>query len=164
MIQNIESYIGYFESIRRRTLNYLRVLPADKLNWSPKEGELTCADLIRHLGEAERMFVGAFVSGNWTYRERMHDDSGTLDMLLSRLDEIHADALTALRTMTDTDLSESRPTLDGPPIKAWRLLMMIVEHEIHHRSQFAMYLTLMDVKPPHIYGIGLEDVIARATS
>jgi uncharacterized damage-inducible protein DinB len=41
--------------------------------------------------------------------------------------------------------------------------MAMVEHEIHHRSQIAMYLSLMGVPPPHIYGLGVEDVIALAT-
>ena len=41
MIQNISSFVTYFESIRRRTLNYLQVVPPDRLSWSPKAGEFT---------------------------------------------------------------------------------------------------------------------------
>jgi uncharacterized damage-inducible protein DinB len=68
-----------------------------------------------------------------------------------------------LRTLSDADLYAARPTLNGPPARAWRLLMALVEHEIHHRSQLALYLTLMGVAPPQIYGLGVEDVIALAT-
>lgn len=41
--------------------------------------------------------------------------------------------------------------------------MALVEHEVHHRSQLAVYLTLLGVEPPQVYGLGIEDVIARAT-
>ena len=68
-----------------------------------------------------------------------------------------------VRAYPDSELFTARPTLNGPLVKAWRLLMAMVEHEIHHRSQLAMYLMLLGVQPPHIYGLGVEDVIARAT-
>jgi uncharacterized damage-inducible protein DinB len=41
--------------------------------------------------------------------------------------------------------------------------MAMIEHEIHHRSQLAVYLSLLGVEPPQIYGLGVEDVIALAT-
>ncbi len=75
----------------------------------------------------------------------------------------HAAAMAHLRAMDDAALAEPRPTLDGPPARAWRLLMAMVEHEIHHCSQLAVYLALMGLDPPQIYGLGVEDVIARAT-
>lgn len=34
MIHQVDEFIGYFESVRRRTLNYLRVVPADRVDWS----------------------------------------------------------------------------------------------------------------------------------
>ena len=39
----------------------------------------------------------------------------------------------------------------------------MIEHEIQHRSQLALYLTLMGLDPPQIYGLGVEDAIALAT-
>jgi uncharacterized damage-inducible protein DinB len=68
-----------------------------------------------------------------------------------------------LGTLSDSALIETRPSLSGTEVKTWRLLMAMVEHEVHHRSQIAMYLTLIKIKPPHIYGLGVEDVIALAT-
>ena len=36
--------------------------------------------------------------------------------------------------------------------------MAMCEHEVHHRSQLASYLTLMGVDAPDIFGLGVEDV------
>jgi uncharacterized damage-inducible protein DinB len=163
MLQSIESFVDYFEGIRRRTLNYIRIIPADRLGWSPGEGEFTCGEIVRHLSAAEQMFVGAVVEGRWRYAGHTHAPESALDTLIAGLDSGHHAAMGALRALDDTALSEPRPTLNGPTVKAWRLLMAMVEHEIHHRSQLAVYLATIGVPPPQIYGLGVEDVIALAT-
>jgi len=43
-------------------------------------------------------------------------------------------------------------------VRAWRLLLAMVEHEVHHRSQLASYLTWMGLEAPDIFGLGVEDV------
>jgi uncharacterized damage-inducible protein DinB len=40
----------------------------------------------------------------------------------------------------------------------------MVEHEVHHRSQLAAYLTQMGVEPPQIYGLTIEDIVALTTT
>jgi uncharacterized damage-inducible protein DinB len=163
MIQSTSAFIHYFDGIRRRTLTFARIIPAGQLDWSPAAGEFTCADIVRHLTAAESLFVGAVVEGRWHYRGHNRSPDDTLDSLLAGLEAGHVAAMALLGTLPDTALPEARPTLDGPPVKAWRLLMAMVEHEVHHRSQLAVYLALLGVTPPHIYGLGVEDVIARAT-
>jgi len=163
MLHSVESFVGYFEGIRRRTLNYVRVLPEDRLGWAPRAGEFTCGEIVMHLAAAERMFVGAVVDGRWRYAGHAHDPQASLGALIAELEAGHAAAIERLRGMPDDQLLALRPTLDGPETKAWRLLMAMVEHEIHHRSQLAVYLTTMGVAPPQIYGLSVEDVIALAT-
>lgn len=163
MIQDTNSFIRYFEGIRRRTLNYVQTIPAGQLDWSPGEDAFSCGDLVRHLAAAERMFTGAAVSGQWRYPGHERSLAGSLDEVIAHLAAGHAEAMAQLRTLADADLYQPRPTLDGPPVKAWRLLMAMVEHEIHHRSQLADYLTTMGVEPPQIYGLGIEEVVALST-
>jgi uncharacterized damage-inducible protein DinB len=164
MLQSMTTFVPYFESIRRRTLTCIRCIPEDHLDWAPKPGEFTCGDIIRHLAAAESMFVGAVAESRWRYGGHTAREATTLDTLIADLEQRHAGAMATLRQVPDHELQQPRPTLDGPPVKAWRLLMALVEHEAHHRSQLAVYLLLMGVQPPHIYGLGVEDVIARATT
>jgi uncharacterized damage-inducible protein DinB len=164
MLKDIQSFISYFEGIRRRTLNYIKTIPADRLQWSPREGEFTVRDLVLHIAVTEKMFVGVFVTGKWKYEDNhaAHDED-TLDQLVAHLEQNHSETMDTLRAVSDDELYQPRPTLEGTTLKAWRLLMMMVEHEVHHRSQLAVYLMLMGVEPPQIYGLGVEEVIARAT-
>jgi len=164
MIQDVASFISYFESIRRRTLNYIHTIPLDLFEWQPAPAEMTCGDIVRHIAAAEHMYVGLIVTGRWHYPGHTHDPAATVEAQLAELEAGHARALERLRQLPDGALSQLRPALgEGPPIKVWRWLMAMVEHEVHHRSQLAVYLTLMGVTPPQIYGMGVEDVIARAT-
>lgn len=162
MIQSVSAFIDYFGSIRRRTLNYARVIPA--LDWQPKAGEYTCGDILRHLAAAETMYVGVVLAGKWLYPGHERQPEDTLEILLARMDSSHADAMNRLSALPDSELYQPRPSLlpDAPPVKVWRWLMAMTEHEIHHRSQLASYLTLMGVEPPQIYGIGVEELITRA--
>ncbi len=162
MIQSTTDFIKYFDSIRRRTLNYIRVVPSDRLAWSPKEGEFTCADIIRHIIVTERMFIRVATEGNWKYEGHEAEEQQSLDELISLLESTHVEAIEKLKQFPDEGLNEPHfgPKEEGRPLKAWRWLMAMTEHEIHHRSQLAVYLSLMGVKPPHIFGLGVEDLIA----
>ena len=72
--------------------------------------------------------------------------------------------MSVLKDLPDAELNQPRPALEGDgQVKIWRWLLAMTEHEIHHRSQLAMCLLLLGVKPPHIYGLGVEDLIAKAT-
>lgn len=161
MIHDIPAFIRYFDGIRRRTLTFVWAIPANKFDWSPQEGELTCVEIVRHLAAAEVMFVTAFIEGRWLYPG--HEDPSDLDQAVARLVTTHTQQMDRLRATSDEELFQSRPTLNGPPAKAWRLLMAMIEHEVHHRSQLAVYLAMMGVEPPQIYGLGFEDIIKLTT-
>jgi len=166
MIGSTTDFVKYFEGIRRRTLNYIRIVPADRLAWSPKEGEFTCADIIRHIIAAEKMFVRVVTEGIWNYEGHESEGEQSLDELIAQLESTHTEAMEKLGQFRDQDLHIPRngPNQKGHPLKAWRWLMAMAEHEIHHRSQLAVYLSLMEVQPPHIFGLGVEDLIALSVS
>ncbi|GAB4430655.1 MAG: hypothetical protein OHK0015_16110 [Chloroflexi bacterium OHK40] len=163
MIQSIEAYIGYLEGIRRRTLTFCAAIPPERVYWAPRPHELTFGDLVRHLAAAEQMFVGVAVAGRWSYPGHEPSRGPGLAEALAYLEASHTSAVAALGTLADTALHETRPALDGRPIKVWRVLMLLVEHEVHHRSQIASYLSEIGIEPPEIYGLSLEQVIAHAS-
>jgi uncharacterized damage-inducible protein DinB len=164
MIQTVESYIQYFNGIRRRTLAFAQAIPADRVNWSPRENEFTSGDILRHLAAVEKITVYAVVNKKWrAYPGHAQDLACEMKEILGYLDATHTEAMISLRTLPDTELQEPRIALAGPPLKAWRLLMSIIEHEVHHRSQLASYLTTLAVTPPQIFGLEVDDVIATST-
>jgi len=165
VIASIREFTDYFEGVRRRTVGFFRVIPPELIDWTPKAGEYTCGDIIRHLATCETMFTGVVAGGVWRYDGHDRSLGPTRDDALGLLDARHAAALQTLATAGDAALGEPRPALEpgGRPIRGWRVLMAMCEHEVHHRSQLASYLTQMGIDAPDIFGLGVEDVTRLAT-
>jgi uncharacterized damage-inducible protein DinB len=164
VIGSVREFSEYFDGVRRRTVGFFRMIPPEQIDWAPKPGEYTCGDIIRHVAVSESMFAGVVAEGVWRYDGHERARGASREQALALLDARHALARRALSTTVDAALAESRPALEpgGRPIRGWRVLMAMCEHEVHHRSQLASYLTLMGVDAPDIFGLGVEDVARLA--
>jgi uncharacterized damage-inducible protein DinB len=160
MIESVPAFQSYFESVRRRTLNFCHIVPDDRVDWAPQPGEFTFGDVVRHLAACEQMFVTVAITGRWAYPGHERSLGADLRGALGYLEACHTSAMAALGTLSDADLGRTRDAIGGHPIKIWRLLMLMAEHEVHHRSQISSYLSLIGVEPPQIYGLHLEEVLA----
>ena len=160
MIGSVREFTEYFDGVRRRTVGFFRTIPPELIDWAPKAGEYTCGDIIRHVATSESMFTGVVAEGVWRYDGHDRALGATLEQALALLDGRHAAACRALAKTDDTALAQTRPSLepDARPIRGWRVLMAMCEHEVHHRSQLASYLTQMGVDAPDVFGLGVEDV------
>jgi len=160
VIASIADFVRYFEGIRRRTwLAVDRVTP-ELLDWSPKAGELTCGEIVQHLAGAERFFVTRVAEDCWTGDLEPGPRLG-LEAARARLAAVHEAEMRRLRALPDARLQAPLTDLEGARVTAWRFLMAMVEHEVHHRSQLDSYLTLAGAEPPQLYGYRYEEVIAR---
>jgi uncharacterized damage-inducible protein DinB len=153
--------VKYFDGVRRRTVTAVdRVTPA-LVEWKPRPGEWTCAQIVRHLAGAERFFVTKVVEGRFTDDL----DPGPAEPWQTtrvRLDADHRAQMARLATVPDGRLAEKVEDLDGRRLSAWRFLMAMVEHEVHHRSQLDSWLALAGTEPPQIYGYSMEEALAKA--
>ncbi len=66
--------------------------------------------------------------------------------------------------LTDEDLKTKCETPDGAEITKWKWLRLMVEHEIHHRGQIYLYLGMLGVPTPPLYGLTSEQVRARSSA
>ena len=150
----------YFEGVRRRTVAAVdRVTPA-LAGFRPKPGEWTCAQIVQHLVGSERFFVTKVVEDRFTTDLDLVP-SEAWPATRARLDEWHGVEMARLRAVPDARLREKVSDLEGGTVSAWRFLMAMVEHEIHHRSQLDAWLALAGTEPPQIYGYRMEDVVAK---
>jgi uncharacterized damage-inducible protein DinB len=79
-----------------------------------------------------------------------------------RLDAGHRAQRARLAAVPDGRLTDKVEDLDGGRVSAWRFLMAVVEHEVHHRSQLDSWLALAGAEPPQIYGYSMEEALAKA--
>jgi uncharacterized damage-inducible protein DinB len=158
-VQNIESFLAYFETIRERTLRALRAVPVDKLEWRHTEGVFSAGDLARHIAAVERYTFAEGVLGRPTiYRGCGTDLAEGLDNVIAFMNTMHGETVTMLSGLTPEDLQAKGKSATGQPITAWKLLRAMVEHEVHHRGELYLYLALLGAPRPPLYGLTEQEL------
>jgi uncharacterized damage-inducible protein DinB len=160
VLTSVAEFVRYFDGVRRRTLAAVaRVTPATAA-YRPRPEEWTCGQIVQHLAGAERFFVTKVVEDRFT-TDLDVADVGAWDATRATLDAVHRAEMERLRALPDARLHAKVADLDGGTVSAWRFLMAMVEHEVHHRSQLDAWLALAGTEPPQIYGYRMEDVVAK---
>jgi uncharacterized damage-inducible protein DinB len=162
-IQTIEPFLKYFASVRERTMRVARCIPADKIEWTYAPERFTLGDLLRHLALTERYMWAQNVQGQPSrYKAHGAEYADGYENVLAFVEKLHAESLEIFERLTDEDLQKKCKTPDGAAITTWKWLRLMVEHEIHHRGQIYIYLSLLGVATPPLYGLTSEQVRERA--
>jgi uncharacterized damage-inducible protein DinB len=164
-IRTIQPFLQYFGNVRERTLRVARCIPPDRIDWTYAPGKFTFGDLLRHLAVAERYMFAENIQGR-SSRYTAHDKSlaDGLDTVLAIMDRLHAESMEIFGKLTDDDLQRKCQTPGGTDITIWKWLRSMTEHEIHHRGQIYLYLSILGVPTPPLYGLTSEQVRARSTA
>ena len=162
-MQTIDSFLEYFEKVRGRTLRVVKCIPPEHIEWTCAAGKFTLGDLVRHLAAIERyMFVENACNRPSRYPGHGRELADGYQSVLSYLQEMHTESTAVLRTLPDDALQKKCSTPDGAEITVWKWLRAMIEHEIHHRGQIYLYLSMLGVKTPPLYGLSEEEVRARS--
>ena len=81
--------------------------------------------------------------------------------ILALMERLHGESMEIFSSLSDADLQEKCRNVGGSEIARWKWLRSMVEHEIHHRGQIYLYLGLLGVPTPPLYGLTSEEVRAR---
>src|SRR5689334_20876995 len=104
-ITNIDSFLKYYESVRKRTSSVIRNVPPEKIDWTPKEGFFTFGDAIRHIASIERYMFAENAVGNWSrYPGYGRELADGYDDVVEFFDRMHAETIEMLRPLTPEDL------------------------------------------------------------
>ncbi|SHF77086.1 DinB family protein [Chryseobacterium sp. OV279] len=158
-ITSVQSFIDYYEKVRARTLRLIEVVPPEHLDFSYKPGKFTIGDQIRHIAAIERYMYGETISGSKSaYQGCGKELADGYDNILAFFNEMHRQTIEVISGLSDEDLNRKCLTPPGNEISIWKWLRAMIEHEIHHRGELYIYLNLLDVKTPQIYGFSAEEV------
>lgn len=164
-IRNIESFLQYFETIRERTLRVVRAVPEDKLEWRHTPGVFSPGDLARHIAATERYTFAENALGRPSrYLGCGTDLAQGKDAIDAFMHRLHAETLELLRGLKPEDLEGKGVGPQGHPITAWKLLRAMVEHEVHHRGEMYVYLGLLGVSRPPLYGLTEPELRALSST
>lgn len=160
-IPNIESFLEYYERVRERTRKLVLLLPPEQLEWTYREGRFTLGDQVRHIAAIERWLYAENAAGRPSkYTGCGPELTDGFKDTLEYFDEMHRQSLEIFQQLSPERLQAKIQTPAGTPITCWKWLRALTEHEIHHRGQIYLYLNLLDVTTPPIYGLTSEQVAA----
>lgn len=162
-ISDIDEFLAYYESVRKRTRSVVDCIPEDRVEWSADEGRFTPGDLVRHVAATERWLWAENVQGLPSrYPGHGSDLASGKAGILEYMDRLHAEAVEIFLSLTPERLGEKCATVGGIEMRVWKWLRLMVEHEIHHRGQLYEVLGKMGVETPPLYGLTEPQVKERS--
>ena len=171
-INRIEPFIDYYRRIRQRTMRVVATIPPEHIEWSAAPGQpgppdqpgrWTLGDLLRHVAALERWMFAENVQGHPSlYRGCGRELAEGYDGVVAFMERTHGETLEILGRLTPEALQAQCHTPAGTPITTWKWLRAMVEHEVHHRGQIYLYLGLLGVQTPPLYGLTAEEVQERS--
>jgi uncharacterized damage-inducible protein DinB len=162
MISDMASYLRFFDSVRRRTERDVAALRPEAAAWRPPaiagEQGWDIGRIVRHIAESRPYFASAYRGEGWI-AELVPADAAEHESWLPLL-RSSADAyIAALRGTPDDWLQRKVEMIDTPGgLSGWRILMMMIEHEVHHRSQIDAYAGLQGWPVPDIFARSAESI------
>jgi uncharacterized damage-inducible protein DinB len=162
-ITNLDSFLDYYDKVHARTKRVIACIPSDKLEWTFAEGHFTLGDLVRHLAAINRyMFAECVMMRTSRYPGHGRELAEGFDETMKYFADRQSETVALLKTLTPEQLREKCKTPDGAEISVWKWLRAMVEHEIHHRGQIYIYLAMLGVATPPLYGLTSEQVRDRS--
>lgn len=146
------------------TRKILQAIPADKLGFQPHLKSMTLGRLAAHIAEIP----------GWLHHTILQDelDFATADFtpqplddlsaLLNAFEENLAKGAAALRTASDENLEGIWRLRHGEQIflqmpRVGVVRGLVLNHVVHHRGQLSVYLRLLDVPVPGMYGPSADE-------
>lgn len=162
-IISIEPFVDYYKRLRERTRRVVLLIPPEHLEWTCKPGKFTFGDLVRHLATIERWLYAENVLGRPpAYPGCGRDLADGYEATLAFFDDLHRQSLDIFRQLTPEQLQGKIQTPAGMPITCWKWLRALAEHEIHHRGQIYLYLNILGIETPPLFGLTSEEILEKS--
>lgn len=161
-IRTVAAFISYFEKVRQGTNRIIQGIPKDKMDWTYKTGKFTIADIIRHIAAIERNVFAKLADGEpASYKGCGKELADGYEEVLQYFNEMHQQSMLIFHSLMDQDLEKEIVTLNGNTTKLGNFLRALVVHEVHHCGALCIYLNLLNVETPSIFGLTEKQVIEK---
>ena len=150
-MSELDDLRDHLERVRAVTLQCLDLLADGDLAWRPGPSHYTLGQQFLHIAQAEDFQIQGQLFGDWDYeRARFPGHELGVEELRDLLNETRSRTLAALGELDAEQLNEPVNLPSGEPGQTQRwLLWLMVQHEVHHKAQIAVYLRQMGRTPPY---------------
>lgn len=159
-----DEFIAELKHESSMTKKMLEKVPLDKKDWVPHEKSMTLGRLATHVAEIPHWISRIITVDDWDFAERGFSShiAASNEELLKVFQEKLSQAIADLEAMNDDDFNKTWVVRRGDQnrrelpkkvaIRAWGF-----SHLIHHRGQLSVYLRLLNVPIPGMYGPSADE-------
>jgi uncharacterized damage-inducible protein DinB len=145
------------------TRRILERVPEASFPWKPHAKSMTLARLASHVADLPNRCVTILTTETFVRNPGTAPfQSGSANELVAHFDEASAAAKAALSALREDQVSViwtlkfGEQTIAAMP-RALALRRVFLNHLIHHRAQLSVYLRLLEVPVPGMYGPSADD-------
>jgi uncharacterized damage-inducible protein DinB len=152
-----DSLIMELEQESKATRRQLERVPDAHLGWRPHPKSMSLGQLALHVAQTPGNVAQLAKQNLQDLPQFEQAEAASTQELLDAHDRSLADAIHALRGWDDAALMETwsmskggTPLMQMPRVGLLRAIML--NHLYHHRGQIQVYLRMLDVPVPSVYG------------
>ena len=140
------------------TKKILERVPFDKFDWKPHDKSMSLGKLAVHIAEIPHWASNIINIDEFDFTKHMKSyTASSTEELIKICDDATAAAISDLEKMNDEDFNKIWVVKNGDQVyfnipKGVAIRGWAFSHMIHHRGQLSVYLRLLDVPVPGMYG------------
>jgi uncharacterized damage-inducible protein DinB len=158
-----DTLIAELEREAQTTRRVLERVPTDKLTWKPHAKSMSLGRLAQHVATIPGSISGMAMLDSFDVEKFSEPPQlESTAAILAAFDESVAQAKTNLDATDDAAMMKQwsfnmggQPIMPLPRIGVYRVILL--NHLYHHRGQLSVYLRLLDVPVPSIYGPSADE-------
>jgi len=146
------------------TKKMLEKVPLENSDWKPHDKSFTLGRLATHVAEIPHWISRIITIDDWDFMVQgfsshtAHSKEDLMQIFHDKLDKAVAD----LETMNDEDFNKTWIVRRGNEMRREMSKKIAIRgwgysHLIHHRGQLSVYLRLLDVPVPGMYGPSADE-------
>ncbi len=151
-----------FENEAGTTRRVLERVPADKLTWKPHPKSMSLGTLALHVAASPGVIIGWCAEDETQFKGEPSPEPTSTEQILAAHDASVKKVTETLPQIGDEGMQKmwsakaGGQTLMTMP-KAALARAIVMNHWVHHRGQLSVYLRLLDVAVPSIYGPSADE-------
>ena len=155
-----DMFLNAFDREHEVTTRVLREYPANKEDWKPAEKSRTGRELAWIFICEDKVGLAA-AKGKLDFTAPPPPPPVSVAELIKMYEQSHRETAAAIRALSPADLDRTIPFPVGPKqmgdVRVGQVMWMMLSDAVHHRGQLSVYLRLLDVPVPSIYGPSGDD-------
>ena len=160
-----QSFIAELKHEAASTKRILERVPEDKFDWKPHQKSMTLGRLASHVAELPGFLNSILVMDEVDFAKGHYKPSlaKTPEQLMNVYQEKLDEVVQTLQNTSDEQMQANFTLRNGDHVFATIPRMvavrsMALNHIIHHRGQIAVYLRLLDIPVPGLYGPSADEM------